>query len=226
MLSSGLAFAVDDSSIQNNVSTVLLIEWRGKRRLLFVGDAEWHRGVSRDGKKNGSWNVMWNQRKELLNEADRLPQGRSPRQPQRDAVESAKPVTSDEVNQISQCHPAAAGRRVRNRRLKCVVSTKRKQYDTIPDAELLTELGRRVKNTKVYLTELEQQSDDFDPDEDIFNYSVMKTYSKEPSPRQVGEKGFLDQPQPWRTDMESKGRGAEKMIGEVEFVDVLIDAGS
>ena len=40
LLSNGLAFAVDDSSIQNNVSTVLLIEW-GKRRLLFVGDAEW-----------------------------------------------------------------------------------------------------------------------------------------------------------------------------------------
>ena len=39
LLSNGLAFSVTDSSIQNNVSTVLLIEWRN-RRLLFVGDAE------------------------------------------------------------------------------------------------------------------------------------------------------------------------------------------
>ena len=35
LLSNGLAFAVDDSSIQNNVSTIILIEWKGKR-LLFV----------------------------------------------------------------------------------------------------------------------------------------------------------------------------------------------
>ena len=39
MLSNGLAFAAKDSSIQNNLSVVLLIEW-GKRRLLFVGDAD------------------------------------------------------------------------------------------------------------------------------------------------------------------------------------------
>ena len=48
MLSNAFAFAAKDSSIQNNLSVVLLIEWR-KRRLLFVGDAEWH-GEFKEGK--------------------------------------------------------------------------------------------------------------------------------------------------------------------------------
>src|SRR5688572_24987821 len=59
MLSNGLAFAAKESSIQNNLSVVLLIKWK-KRRLLFVGDAEWE-GEFRVGKHNGSWNVMWEQ---------------------------------------------------------------------------------------------------------------------------------------------------------------------
>jgi len=57
MLSNGLAFAAKDTAIQNNMSVVLLIEWK-KRRLLFVGDAEWEREF-KEGKDNGSWNVMW-----------------------------------------------------------------------------------------------------------------------------------------------------------------------
>src|SRR6185312_7911075 len=40
LLSNGLAFAEKDTTIQNNMSVVLLIEWKNKR-LLFVGDAEW-----------------------------------------------------------------------------------------------------------------------------------------------------------------------------------------
>ncbi|HEX2630937.1 MAG TPA: hypothetical protein VHM26_18100, partial [Chitinophagaceae bacterium] len=64
ILSNSLAFALDDSSIQNNVSVVLLIEWK-KKRLLFVGDAEWEEEFE-EGKKNGSWNVMWNKRKKHL----------------------------------------------------------------------------------------------------------------------------------------------------------------
>ena len=58
----------------------------------------------------------------------------------------------------------------------------------------------------------------------IFNYSIMKTYSKEPTPREVGEKGFLDKPQPPRTDMESDGKGQETMLDKVEFVEVEIEA--
>ena len=219
MLSNGLAFAVNDSKIQNNVSTVLLIEW-GTKRLLFVGDAEWEEEF-RDGKKNGSWNVMWHERKALLDKPIHfLKAGHH-------GSHNATPWNrhadaNQEVNQIFDAilpppengeEPTAC----------CIVSTKRKQYDTIPDAELLTEIGRRVKNTRVYLTDFHQAEPDFDPDEEIFNYSVMKTYSKQPSPREVGEKGFLDRPQPVRTDMESSGKGLEKMPSQVEFVEVEID---
>ena len=52
LLSSSLAFAVGDSEIQNNISTVLLIEWHDKR-LLFVGDAEWKEKY-REGKKTAA----------------------------------------------------------------------------------------------------------------------------------------------------------------------------
>ena len=65
LLSNALGFAEKDTTIQNNMSVVLLIEWR-KRRLLFVGDAEWA-GPYKKGKQNGSWNVMWEKRKDHLN---------------------------------------------------------------------------------------------------------------------------------------------------------------
>ena len=90
--------------------------------------------------------------------------------------------------------------------------------------QLLAEIGKRVSNTRNYLKDFKKEDPEFDPDEEIFNHSVMKTYSKEPTPRQVGDKGWLDQPQPIRTDMESAGKGQEKMLGEVEFIEVEIDS--
>ena len=51
----------------------------------------------------------------------------------------------------------------------------------------------------------------------------MKTYSKKPSPREVGDKGWLDKPQPIRTDMQSKGKGQKDMLGEVEFIEVTFE---
>lgn len=222
LLSNGLGFAVDDSSIQNNVSTVILIEW-GRRRLLFVGDAEWRNGF-REGRKNGSWNVMWHRRKELLGKPlDFLKVGHH-------GSHNATPWNrhagkDNEVNQIFDAilPLPAAGKKPT---AKCIVSTKRKQYDTIPDGELLNEIGRRVANTKVYLREFECEDPKFDPEHpenSIYNYSVMKTYSKEPSPREVGDKGWLDKPQPLRTDMESVGKGNPDMLEPVEYVDVEID---
>ena len=105
---------------------------------------------------------------------------------------------------------------------KCVVSTKRKQYDTIPDAELLTEIAKRVSNTKNYFKEFKKANGNFDPDMEIFNYSLMKTYSKEPSPRQVGEKDFFNKLQPVRTDMEFPGRAKKEVGTALEFIDVEI----
>lgn len=219
LLSNALAFAVDDSELQNNVSTVLLIEW-GKRRLLFVGDAEW-KGKYREGKKNGSWNVMWKQRKAALSKpVDFLKVGHH-------GSHNATPWNrhADETHEVNQIFNSILPRPKAGEEptAQCIVSTKRKQYDTIPDAELLVELGKRVANTHTYLQKLKDADSGFDPDQDIANYSVMKTYSKQPSPRQVGDKGWLDQPQPVRTDLESAGRGSEKMSKAVEFVDVMLD---
>jgi hypothetical protein len=220
LLSNGLAFAVDDSDLQNNVSTILLIEWKN-RRLMFVGDAEWEEEY-REGKKNGSWNVMWHLRKdELSKPLDFLKLGHHG---SRNATPWNRYAGDDqEVNQIfNAILPLPESGKTPT--AKCVVSTKRKQYDTMPDGELMTEVGKRVCNTRTYLTVFRDTDPDFDPERDIFNYSVMKEYSAEPTPREVGDKGWLDKPQPIRTDMESDGKGVEHMLEKVEFVDVEIES--
>jgi len=219
MLSNALAFAVDDSKIQNNVSTVLLIEW-GKKRLLFVGDAEWEEEF-REGKRNGSWNVMWKKRKKHLSKPiNFLKVGHHGSQNATPWNRYEEP--DQEVNQIfnSILPLPGAGKKPT---AACLVSTKRKQYTTIPDAELMVELGKRVCNTKSYLADFQDADSNFDPDRDIFNYSVVKEYSTEPSPREVGDKGWLDKAQPFRTDMDSDGKSQKKMLNIVEFVEVTID---
>ena len=218
ILSNSLAFALDDTKIQNNVSVVLLIEWK-KKRLLFTGDAEWHHEF-KEGIKNGSWNVMWEKRKEhFLKPLDFLKVGHH-------GSINATPWNreEDDTNELNQMFNSmlplpAAGEKPT---AQCVVSTKRKQYVTIPDAQLLTEIAKRVSNTKNYLEEFTNADNNFDPLQGIFNYSVMEEYSTEPSPREVGELGWFDKPQPWRTDMESIGRAKGEMLKDVEFIDVEI----
>lgn len=219
LLSNSLAFALDDTSIQNNVSVVLLIEWKTKR-LLFVGDAEWEEEF-KEGKKNGSWNVMWHERKKHLSKPlDFLKVGHH-------GSINATPWNREgeddhEMNQLfnSILPLPKAGKKAT---AKCVVSTKRKQYDTIPDAQLLTEIAKRVSNTKNYLQAFKKANRSFDPETEIFNYSLMKEYSKEPSPREVGEKDFFDKLQPLRTDMEFPGKGSSDVGTAIEFIDVEID---
>jgi beta-lactamase superfamily II metal-dependent hydrolase len=53
---SALRFHQDDDHLKNDVSIVLLLEWRG-RKLLFTGDAEWRGGYEKD-KHNGGWDVL------------------------------------------------------------------------------------------------------------------------------------------------------------------------
>jgi beta-lactamase superfamily II metal-dependent hydrolase len=196
MLSNALSFAEKDSSIQNNMSVILLIEWR-KRRLLFVGDAEWH-GEYKRKKHNGSWNVMWNKRKKLLNKPlDFLKVGHH-------GSINATPRREDrgddyEVNQILNAilpRPKAG----RKPTAQAVVSTERSFYDPIPEAALLVELGKRVSNTRKYTEALEKA--DQDP-------TQLNLYEQR-------EKGFLDQPQPLRTDL-------EKLITGKDYVDVEIE---
>ena len=197
VLANPLAFAESDSSIQNNCSVVLLITWKGKR-LLFVGDAEWH-GEYKDGKHNGSWNVMWNKRKELLNAPiDFLKIGHH-------GSVNATPFRGDrgpdyEVNEILDAilpmpedgeEPTAVA----------VASTLRANYKTVPNPELLVELGKRVSNTKVYA--------DLVDEDDV--------------PKFENEKGLLDEPQPIRTGLENIIQ--EQAGGEIiNFVDIEIEA--
>ena len=200
MLSSAFAFAEKDSSIQNNMSVVLLIEWAG-RRLLFVGDAEWH-GKFKKGKHNGSWEVMWKKRKKWLEDPiDFLKVGHhgsinaTPREPNKAA--------DWEINQILDAIlplPAAGARPT----AQAVVSTERSYYPPIPEGDLMVELGRRVANTRNYQAQLSDAG--LDPAAELPHFHDE-------------EEAFLDKPQPWRTDL-------EKLLLGKDFVDVLIDEAS
>jgi hypothetical protein len=201
MLSNALAFAETDSSLQNNTSVVLLIEWQGQR-LLFTGDAEWE-GEYKEGKHNGSWNVMWKERTQHLQEAlDFLKIGHH-------ASINATPWDASrepdfEVNQIlNHILPLPEG--AQNPGAYALASTQRTAvYKPIPAADLLVELGKRVRNTREYFDELSAIDLDFadkEPFEDYWEYETPEA---------------LKQPQPWRTDL-------EKLLTDQAFVDVEID---
>jgi hypothetical protein len=147
MLSSAFAFADEAGSVINNTSVVLLIEWKHKR-LLFVGDAEWDKRF-KEGKRNGSWNVMWHLHQDKLGKPlDFLKighHGSINATPWNDAQDGAVTEPSTILDAIlplpAAGHAATA---------KAVASTLRKKYDVIPSAALLSEIGKRVQNTKTY----------------------------------------------------------------------------
>lgn len=210
MISNGLAFAAKESSIQNNLSVVLLIEWRG-RRLLFVGDAEWE-GEFREGKHNGSWNVMWEKHREnhLARPLDFLkighhgsinatppPGSTAPAKAPADGIyavlDKLLPLPEDGASPTAQA----------------IVSTEREFYDPIPDCRLLADLGRRVRNRVTYGDELRRQG--IDP-------ATIWTSAKARRKRffETFEKDFLEQPQPPRTDL-------ERITGGRHFLDIAIE---
>jgi beta-lactamase superfamily II metal-dependent hydrolase len=213
MMSNGLAFAAKESSIQNNLSVVLLIEWK-KRRLLFVGDAEWE-GEYAEGKHNGSWNVMWEKHKKthLSKPVDFLKVGHhgstnaTPHPPSM-RPDSKKKPTPDGVYAIldtilpvpSKGAPQA----------KAIVSTEREFYAPIPESELLVELARRVANTRNYADAMKKAK--IDPATIWITSKAKKNNFYEQY-----EKPFLDQPQPWRTDLETLLDKSQKGYVEVEF---------
>ncbi|MCA9923785.1 MAG: hypothetical protein KC421_15515 [Anaerolineales bacterium] len=209
LLSNALAFSETDSSLQNNTSVVLLIKWEN-RRLLFVGDAEWE-GEFKEGKHNGSWNVMWKFRSKYLKKPiDFLKIGHH-------GSHNATPWDSErnkiyEPNKIlnSVLPKPKAGE---NPVSQAVVSTKRTSvYKPIPSANLLVELGSRVTNKRNYFEELEKKKntegktdilDLFDevPFTEYWEYELIAA---------------LSQPQPWRTDLESVLTGKNYVEVEIE----------
>jgi beta-lactamase superfamily II metal-dependent hydrolase len=207
MLSGGLAFAAKDTSIQNNLSVVLLIEWKG-HRLLFVGDAEWE-GEFKLGKHNGSWNVMWEKHRARLGQPlDFLKIGHH------GSINATPPA------RLAGAPPAAGSVRAildvimplptagRKPTAQAIVSTERSFYQTIPDCALLVELARRVRNTRKYAPALAKKG--IDP-RTVWSSdtAVTKRYFD------TYEKAFLTKAQPLRTDLEFALSGAP-------FLDVLV----
>jgi hypothetical protein len=196
MLSTALAFADLDGKVCNNTSVVLLIEWK-KRRLLFVGDAEWDGAFKAGSKANCSWNVMWNLRKKQLEgplafykighhgSVNATPWGQTA------AASKGEPLAIlDAILPVASKADAHA-----------VVSTHRGNYETIPRTDLLAEIGTRVSNTRNYA--------------EGFKKAGKKT-SEVPKFGEFESKSFA-KPQPWRTDL-------ERMLSDSKgFVDVEID---
>ena len=214
MLNNALEFAAKESSIQNNLSVVLLIEWK-KRRLLFVGDAEWE-GEFKEGKHNGSWNVMWEKHRDghLKKPLDFLKIGHHGSINATPPPVSERPANSRESREdgiftvLDTLLPVPATGRPK---AQAIVSTEREFYDPIPESKLLVDLARRVSNTRIYGQRFRTQG--IDP---------ATVWATEKAKRnkffERYEKDFLDQPQPLRTDLEFVTEGRD-------FVDIKIDEG-
>ena len=143
----------------NNLSIVLLLEWHG-RRLLFSGDAEWsgaHNGAVQPGSSNGSWNVMWQERKADLS----LPldfykighhgsENATPWNPPDPKTGKEHPI--NEILDKLLPKPAAG----ETPRAYAVTSTQRTaRWPSIPNVALLEEIGKRVANARTEYVEEE-----------------------------------------------------------------------
>jgi beta-lactamase superfamily II metal-dependent hydrolase len=141
-----LAVAALAGHVENNLSIVLLLEWHGKR-LLFSGDAEWcisHKGAVQKGNSNGSWNVMWQERKaDLSLPLDFYKIGHH-------GSENATPWTPKDhpINQImDKLLPKPAAGEISQ--AYAVASTQRTtRWPSIPNADLMEEIGKRVINVR------------------------------------------------------------------------------
>ena len=194
-----------------------MIEWRN-RRLLFVGDAEWE-GEYREGKHNGSWNVMWEKhRKTRLNSPiDFLKIGHH------GSINATPPPSEQRSKARKDARGAASVYQILDALLPvpkkntkptatAIVSTEREFYNPIPECKLLVDLARRVGNSCNYGSSLEKKGIDAKTiwvTEKAKRYKFFEKY----------EKDFLNQPQPARTDLEFTLSGKE-------FIDVEIEPNS
>jgi hypothetical protein len=195
MMSSAFAFAELSSKVTNNTSVVLLIEWKNKR-LLFVGDAEWDKKF-KEGKANGAWNVMWHERKAALDKPIHFLKighhGSENATPWNDLEDGTVTEPSTILDAILPVPKGSA-----KPKAKALVSTKRKNYETIPRSALLVEIGRRVRNVRNYSTALGPRA------------PTLPKYVE-------FERPWLKKPQPWRTDLEN-------MLAGDNYVDVEISS--
>ncbi|MFB6418584.1 MBL fold metallo-hydrolase [Bradyrhizobium tunisiense] len=195
MMSNALAFADEAGSVVNNTSVILLIEWKGKR-LLFVGDAEWDARF-KQGKKNASWNVMWHLHKDKLERPiDFLKIGHhgsvnaTPWNDAEDGRETEPSAILDAILPVQRSHAAQA-----------IASTLRKNYQSIPSAALLVEIGKRIGNSRTY--------------EEVLTEGGVKL--RDLPFFSMREKRWLGEKQPLRTDFEA-------LLSDDGFVEVEISA--
>ncbi|KAA3647649.1 MAG: metallohydrolase [Chloroflexi bacterium] len=197
VLANVLEFAFEENSFRNNTSVVLLIEWRG-RRLLFTGDAEWH-GAFEEGARNGSWDVMWHERKDLLQgELDFLKVGHH-------GSENATPWNTGNASaEINAILNSILPEKPQNQlTAKAILSTRRANYPTIPDTELVKELGKRVANAHIYEDRLTDE-----------HKAALRAINAEMF--EVDERHTLTHLQPERTDLESVISGEAWIDIEIE----------
>jgi beta-lactamase superfamily II metal-dependent hydrolase len=212
MISNALAFAAKESSIQNNLSVVLLIEWK-KRRLLFVGDAEWE-GEFKDGRHNGSWNVMWEKHKKglLQRPIDFLKIGHHgsinatppPRGDSSTAKKAPKGGVYDVLDAILPTPKAGI-----KPKAQAIISTEREFYNPIPECSVMVDVARRVSNTRNYGASFAKKG--IEP-ESLWATTKAKRYKF----YETYEKSYLSLPQPLRTDLEFALNGSRFVEAEIE----------
>jgi beta-lactamase superfamily II metal-dependent hydrolase len=190
--SNALALAELAGHAENNLSVVLLLEWHG-RRLLFTGDAEWSGsfgGEVKRGRSNGSWNVMWQERRaDLSHPLDFLKIGHhgsenaTPWAPPDEKTRAEHPIS--QILDALLPRPGEGG----TPSARAVASTQRtSRWPSIPDPELMVEIGSRVANARTQY--VEDQS------------------------RTHVEAG---RPQPQRTDLEEQVTGAPVPFIEISY---------
>lgn len=212
MISNALAFAAKESSIQNNLSVVLLIEWK-KRRLLFVGDAEWE-GEFKDGRHNGSWNVMWEKHKKdlLQSPVDFLKIGHhgsiNATPPPRDDSPAAKKAPKGGVYDILDAILPVPKMGTKPK-AQAIISTEREFYNPIPECRVMVDVARRVSNTVNYGASFAKKG--IEP-ESLWATPKAKKYKF----YETYEKNYLNQPQPLRTDLETALNGGPFVEAEIE----------
>jgi beta-lactamase superfamily II metal-dependent hydrolase len=149
----------------NNLSVILLLVWHGNR-LLFTGDAEWSskKGEVNPNGNNGSWNVMWQERKaDLSKPLDFLKVGHhgsinaTPWTPPKSGGEEY-PLSKilDELLPLPEPGKSPSAR--------AVVSTERtSRWPSIPDPEIINQLGQRVVNVNPYTQDKKIKSGTLQP---------------------------------------------------------------
>jgi len=138
---SALSFMQLDDHLTNDTSIVFLLEWR-RKRLLFTGDAEFHRGEIEEEASNASWDVIVEKLKneDYFRDLDFL------KVSHHGSINGTPFIDEEGVTQtvLNRIIP-------KDRGAKIVVSTKPKvKGRNVPNSNLMIELGGRCSDYRIY----------------------------------------------------------------------------